>query len=315
MRNSVSKGYVRWFNESSAGKWATWEPGDLVQPGDVGNFNNELRFAHWMTLAEYGIPYEISPERPTLDRSYINANSFNFETKTSGEISPKFTTLGKVDAGLKLVSTKQGARILQVKNATESCLTEPADLLNAIAAVVRGERGPKWPIDSMVVFDRIQANTGFAAISHAAGQSIELRASGEISVAPNVGALTADATLSSNRDATGFLLYEFSGFSGTATPIFGPPLRVKQSWWSRLLPWEHDGDSIVDPVGQRWSVNKLPHNLSYLPIEARSYDPRRSAICKEELEEIALADLFEYVLSVSDLDDPDPSPGPALAQA
>ncbi len=46
MTKSACRAYVTWFNHRSEGNWATWEPGELVTPGDVGRFDEHKKFSH-----------------------------------------------------------------------------------------------------------------------------------------------------------------------------------------------------------------------------------------------------------------------------
>ena len=98
--------------------------------------------------------------------------------------------------------------------------------------------------------------------------------------------------MSRSRSVTGFLLYEFGKHD---TPGFSPPIRVKQSWWGRLLPWRTDGSWLIDPNGRRYNPAKLPPDLSGLPPEARVYSPGHSRMTVDELSGIAVEDLFEAV--------------------
>jgi excisionase family DNA binding protein len=114
----------------------------------------------------------------------------------------------------------------------------------------------------------------------------------------------AELHLASDRNTTGFLLYEFRS---RETPVFFPPIRIKKSLWDRLLPWRANGPWLVDPAGGRHNPTSLPNDLSDLVPEARRYDPRRSRMTLSELESIEIEDLFESVRSLPEERDTDSS--------
>ena len=97
-----------------------------------------------------------------------------------------------------------------------------------------------------------QARRGFVAISQGSGQSVELKAIGDVRLTE---VLEAELLLASERNMTDFLLYEFGS---RETPFFFPPIRVKQSLWDRLLPWRPEGPWLIDPTGGRHDASNLP---------------------------------------------------------
>jgi hypothetical protein len=44
MGRSACWSYVTWHHRCSSSDWATWEPGEVVDLGDVGRFNADRRF-------------------------------------------------------------------------------------------------------------------------------------------------------------------------------------------------------------------------------------------------------------------------------
>jgi hypothetical protein len=85
---------VTWYNELT-GNWATWEPGDLVQPGTIGFFNRERRFIPCETLADYGIVPGISTaELPGRSRLVWSDGDVHLDVKASGQSAAGFEALG-----------------------------------------------------------------------------------------------------------------------------------------------------------------------------------------------------------------------------
>jgi repressor LexA len=167
-------------------------------------------------------------------------------------------------------------------------------------AIAQKVRDGVFEFDLIVVTGRIRAGRGFAAISQAANQTLELEAAGdgglgELCVGGDLGqglGIGGELRLRAGRSASGFLVYPFNSHS---VPIFTHTIQVKQSLWNRLMPGDYRATWVVDPAGHRTKLDKLLANLSHLPPEARRYDPQRSAMTPSELASMAVEDLFEEV--------------------
>jgi excisionase family DNA binding protein len=292
MGKSACWSYVTWYNKCSGGNWATWEPGDVVSPGDVGRFDKERRFCHWETLGHYNVSYTVSEEMPVASHLYATGKAFRVETKVAEQSAVGFVGLGRLDAGVRITAEREHACLLQLREATESRITETRSLLNQIATLLRDG---KWDLDLVVVTRRVRARNGFAAISQGAGQSVELKAIGEVRLAEVLEVGDSELLLASDRSTSGFLLYEF----GTReTPVFFPPIRVRHDLWDRLLPWRSEGPWLIDPAGGRHDSRNLPTDLSNLAPKARRYHRRHSAMTLSELSTITVDGLFEQVTSL-----------------
>jgi hypothetical protein len=283
MGKSPCWSYVRWYNRRSSGNWVTWEPGDLVSSGDVGRFDENLRFLHYQTLHDFGIDFEASEETPVQARMYATGKKFKIQSKMAGELP------GIADADIKATAKKEHACLLQIREATETHLLRIRPILDAIAACMREGT---FDLDLNVVNGRIRAAHGFAAIAQDAGQTIELTATGKVGLADDLGLGGAELSLATGGASGEFLVYEFDTI---ATPIFTPPIRVRQSLLNRLLPWRSDGPFLIDPTGKAHDVHNMPTDLSYLSPEDRRYDPTRSAMSPAELAAIPVESLFEEV--------------------
>jgi hypothetical protein len=291
MSKSACWSYVTWCKDAS-GNWATWEPGEIVNVGDVGRFDEDRRFRHYQTLADYGVPFATSEETPVGSRRYLNNNDFRVEARAAENLAPGFSVLGDLSSGARFTARREHACVLQMEDVTESSLLGAREVLVQIAELVRiGE----WELDSALVVRRLRAGRGFAAISQGTGQSIEFKSAGSLRLPLAVEIGHAEMLLAHDRSDTGFLLYEFSG---RETPVFMPPVRVKRRLWARLLPWRAVGPWLIDPDGRRHDPANLVTDLPTLAPEARRYDPLRSRMTLEELSGIAVEDLFEEVSSL-----------------
>ena len=169
--------------------------------------------------------------------------------------------------------------------------------MQRVAELVRNQM---WELDLIVVTGRIRARRGFAAISTAAGQTLELKATGDAGLRgileseglSSILRLDAQLNLANDWGSTGYLVYEFGS---RETPIFTHTFRVAQRWWDRLLPRNSRKPFLIDPAGGHRSLDTLLANLSHLPPKARCYDPENSEISLSEFSNIAIEDLFEEV--------------------
>lgn len=296
MARSACWTYVTWYNDLSSGDWATWLPGRKVDPGSVGSFNGDRRFDHYETLEELGITCaSYSEEIPGEEGFYSTAGGFTFEPKIAGSAVPGFAALGELDAGVKLTAKTAHACLLQLVNPTVKKVINQRQVQEAVLAQAKSGL---WTIDSEIVMSRTRCSTGFAAISQAGGQSLELKAAAKLPAVindQNLGGL--ELRLASSRATTDFLLHVFGPAS---TPVFGGVVRLKHSLWDKLLPWRSEGGYLVDPNGKRFRPRNLPPDLSaYAPADRR-YDPAHSAMSLAELSRLTVEDAFEEVARLPD---------------
>jgi hypothetical protein len=203
---------------------------------------------------------------------------------------------------VRFVAKRKHAFILELNGATETRIKNINAVMRKIAALIRAG---EWRLDFVVVVGRIQARQGFAAISQAAGQALDVKAVGDPGLRGLFEFVGLDKTLdigaelllASGWGASGYSIYEFGS---RETPIFTHTIRVKQSLWSRLLPGYDKEPWLIDPAGGRRDLDTLLANLSHLPPEARRYNPQYSAMAPQELAGIADEDLFEEVASLPD---------------
>jgi repressor LexA len=285
MGRSACWSYVTWHHRCS-GDWATWAPGAVIDPGDVGRFDADRRFLHHENLRrDYDISFSTSGQNPATPRRYLTDKCFRVET-------------GTLQADMAVVSIQKHACILELNGVTETRIESTHAVMRRIADLVRAGA---WELDLVVVLARMQARRGFAAISQAAGQALRLKLTGDagpggIVAAEDPGRIPAsggELSVASAPGAAGYLVYEFGG---RATPVFTSAIRVKQSLWSQLLPRQGQEPWAVDPGGRR-GLDKLLGDLSHLPPQARRYDPQHSAMTLSELSDMGADELFEDIVS------------------
>jgi hypothetical protein len=286
---STSRSYVQWYRETSR-DWATWTPGETVQPGDFGTFDKELRF---VLSGHIDLAKTKSAARPGI-RTVSSAGDISFSTKAGGNASPTLAGLGDLTGGVKITASRAHACFLHMDDVYESWVVNESEVLHWVS-----EKMTEWDIGQHIVMKRLEARRGFAAISQRGGASLEVSAS---AAADLVGA--AEVSLQAGRKRSGFQFYEFGRGS---TPAFSRTFRVSRRLWGGLLPWRREGPVLFRPDGRRYhGLAALPTSaLAGAPPEARRYDPKRSALTPAELSAIAIADLFEEITSISDLGEVD----------
>ena len=279
---------MTWYNEIT-GNWATWEPGDLVQPGTVGLFDRERRFTHYRTLASYGIVPRISTaELPGRSRLVWSDGDIHLDIKASGQSPAGFEALGTLDAGLKVTANREHACVLHMRDLSEAWIKDMDAVLRQVQRLLlEGE----WEVDTVVVARRTESRQGFAAVSLGSGKSFEAKADSSAHLADAADLGHAGFRLASGRGNGSFLFYDFGRGS---TPVFTSAIRVRRGLWDRLLPWRRDGGVLIGPDGRTY--HELPGNLSGHALEARRYDPARSLMPPGELSALTVGDLFEEVI-------------------
>jgi hypothetical protein len=285
---SVCRTYVTWYNKLTS-NWATWEPGEVVQPGAVGCFDREQRFTHYRTLADYRIAAEVATaESPVRNRLVYSDDDVHLDLKASGRSPAGFEALGTLDAGLKVTADREHACMLHMRDISEARIRNVDAVLQQIKdRLLRGE----WEVDSVVVVRRLEVGQGFAAISSGSGLSFEAKADGDARLMGVADLGHAGFQLAPGRDRGSFLFYNFGPGS---TPAFSSAIRVRRDLWDRLLPGRRDRGVLVGPDGRAYRA--LPEYLGDRALEARRYAPGKSPMSAGELSALAVEDLFEEVV-------------------
>ena len=149
MSGLARRSYVTWYHELT-GNWATWEPGDQVEPGTIGFFDRDQAFTrHHRTLAAYGIvPEIVTAELPGRSRLVWSEGDVHLDFKASGQSSAGFEALGSLDAGLKATANREHACILHMRDLSEAWIENVDAVLSQIKALLLSGR---WEVDLVVV--------------------------------------------------------------------------------------------------------------------------------------------------------------------
>lgn len=293
MSGLAGRSYVTWYHDLT-GDWATWKPGDRVEPGSLGFFDrNQVFTHHYRTLADYKItPVIGTAERPGRSELVWSQDDFHVDLKASGQSSAHLGPVGSLGAAFKATSKREHACMLHMRDLSEAWI----DNVEAVLSQIKGSLlGGEWDVPMVVVAHRTEARHGFAAVSLGSGRSFEAKADGRASIAGTADLGTAGLLLAPGSGRDGYLSWDFGPGS---TPVFKSAIRVKRDLWDRLLPWRRDGGTLIGPDGRPY--RELPGDLGGRELEARRYQPGVSAMSPEELSAMAVDDLFEEVTDLPD---------------
>jgi len=289
MSRSASWSYVTWYYELT-GNWATWEPGNRVEPGTIGSFDRRRRFNHFQTLADYRIVPKIASTGLPGSRLAWSDGEVHLDFKASGESSAGFEALGALDAGLKVTANREHGCILHMRDLSEAWIRNVDEVLAGIKALfISGH----WDFDWIVVTRRLEVRRGFAAVSLGSGRSFEVKADADARVMGAADLGSAGLLLAPGRTRGDFLFYDFGPGS---TPVFSSAIQVRRALRDRLMPWRRPGGTLTGP--DRRAYRESPDDLGGHALEARRYDPGNSSMPPGELAAIPVEDLFEEVVDL-----------------
>lgn len=144
--------YVTWYNELT-GNWATWEPGEPVQPGAIGFFDEHRRFIHHRTLADLGIKPRIRlRDRPGSMLAWSESD-VHFAIKVAGQSPAGFEALGTAEAGLRFTADREHACVLHMRDLTEAWIDDREQILQRIKGLLLAGQ---WDVDAVLVFRRLE---------------------------------------------------------------------------------------------------------------------------------------------------------------
>lgn len=265
MDKSLCKPYVRWFNGLTNGRWATWEPGDQVDVGDVGWFDDQLEFRHNVTLSDLGIPMTVSEEEPSSPRLYFTAKDFDIGVDTNASLPATGHPVNLKSAGVTFKTKRNSSYLLQADAVTDQTLLNENEVFEDMRqALLQG----RWHVDFYVVTARRRCGSGFVVLSQRKRQEIRLEVEGAISAAGVIDIAKAKVGVNASGGTNNFLWFPFSALE---TPIFESPIGVNRKLWARLLGFKKKGLRVVDPSGHRWPPDEPPWNLRHLDEAERIY--------------------------------------------
>ena len=248
MSEGAEKSYLE-IVHAQFGFYASWPPGSLVEVGEIGILRDGA-FIHTSHLRDHGVKFtKQTVDAPSM--RYASKGGVKFVASAKGETEKAISTIAKVDAGLKIAFTKEGALVFVLDPATDDRIKN----VDAIADwLEEAYRKKVLPRDRVVISHVRRAGGGVIAMAQEAGAEVELKAaaelgSGAVTLAKVGGKLelvTANATefVSVPRGKSGMTpVYRFLHYKNP------PP------WWKF---WGPKGGQVVLAERIRAEVGQFP---------------------------------------------------------
>ncbi|MFZ4159886.1 hypothetical protein ACOZDE_15840 [Streptomyces griseoincarnatus] len=253
--------YVTWiYNETS--NWATWEPGDRVDLGDIGYFDRSLKFTKADTSANLlNTPPHVIQVQKIGSRIHYSSRYFSVSTNAS---------VGTPGAAAEVTFTlKRGeGHVLQTRQGVCEGVDNEASMLDAAKSAIATA---DWCLAWVLVCERKKVDGGFAAACKGKGTSFTMQASAPVpqgsiaDVGFGLGVVKSDGQVN------------HWGFTQGSTPVFDRVWRVRPDMIDRLY-----GD-----------------NSEWISADRLYYRPGHSRLSPSDVTKMKRSELFETGFSVS----------------
>ncbi|MBT2367135.1 hypothetical protein J7E88_17930 [Streptomyces sp. ISL-10] len=262
---AFSRSYVSWvYNETS--DWATWEPGDPVNVGDIGYFDRSLKFTQADTAARLlGNPPDVYQRHRVGRRLHYSSRYFSVTSKV-GVGAP-----GMAAAEVTFVLKRGEGHVLQIGKGICEGLKNERELLEAAKRALIAE---DWCLSWILICERTVVDGGFAVACRGQGASFTMGANVEPQALSH--GVLAQVGLHMLRSDGHVNHWEFDTDS---TPTFDRVWRVRPRLIDRLY-----GDSA-----------------EWVQPDEVYYRPGRSSTTPANIEAMKLRELFESGFSVASL--------------
>jgi hypothetical protein len=188
----------------------TWEPGDNVSPGDVGELIKGV-FHRQTTLPDLFSTVALSIERDAKPNTTAFQSAKGVTIQTKGEGTTAGTGAVKADVSAQIVFSREGAVLYHALNSTRRYIT---NLLEVRQHIDRHRES--WPKGHVLVSHVEDAERFAVFISSAAGESVNLtgnvNALEKFELADASLAVTAKSNVGYQRISSGPILLRLYGF-------------------------------------------------------------------------------------------------------
>lgn len=148
---------------------ATWPPGAVVELGDIGVLRDGA-FVPTSNLRDRGCRFR-KEKRDAPSMRFASSGGVKFQASASGATDQALSAIAKLDAGLKIRFTKQGAIVFVMDPATNEFIRD----VNAIDEWMRAEKGKKIEPDQVIITHITRAGSGVIAMSSSSGAEVQLK--------------------------------------------------------------------------------------------------------------------------------------------
>jgi hypothetical protein len=220
---------------TNLGFFATWLPGDHVELGEAGVMEGG-RFRKMTSLAELGIPIEISAAGPPQKAQYESTSGTKVDVAAGTVATPG------VRGEISVHFSKEGAFLFHSSGLRHSRIE---NRLAVADALLKAYEAGKWKKDWLVIEGLHTAERATIIVSEETTAEIILAAKTDV---PLAGISLADPKVELNVASTRGKLFHLVG--GTQLRPLYSCLRIKEPWF---------GERSVEPVrGASNSATRVP---------------------------------------------------------
>jgi hypothetical protein len=158
------------------GYWATWAPGVPLKLGQIGTFQDGV-FVPESDLGHLGIQFSINRDESPSDYAYQSTKGVSIQSKVKGKSSKAFQSLTRLDAGVGISFTKEGAVVFSARGCRHNRIDDEFRLKEELLALAQAG---KWDYDRAVVTHVADADCCTVLVSQKSNSRVELRASADI---------------------------------------------------------------------------------------------------------------------------------------
>jgi hypothetical protein len=206
---------------------ATWPPGALVGLGDIGVLRNGA-FVPTSNLKERGFRFgKEKREAPAV--RFASSGGVKFEGSASGKTDTAISAIAKLDAGLKIRFTKEGAIVFVMDPAADEFIRD----VDSVAEWMLAERGKKMKRDQVVITHIRRAGSGVIAMASSGGGEVQLKTNAKIGKGP-VTLADLKGTLELVTSTETEFVSVPRGRSGT-TPLYRMLHYDHPTFWERII--------------------------------------------------------------------------------
>jgi hypothetical protein len=153
---------------------ATWPAGSLVVLGDIGEIRDGA-FVRTSSIADKGVNFK-RQRRDAPSIRFATRGGVEFRGTISGETDQAVSTIGKLDAGLKVTFKRQGALVFVMDPAEDEFIRD----VDGLADWMHTQMGQQMRPEEVIVTHIRRARSGLIAMASESGAEVQLKTNAQI---------------------------------------------------------------------------------------------------------------------------------------
>lgn len=266
----TSRKYTRELKKQF-GYFATWLPGTPLELGDIGVLKGNI-FTKISNLSDFKIKFDVEKDTSKADIEHSSKGAVSITTKASGTVAPQGSSLGEIEAGIRVEFNKENAILFKANATLSPSIKDQVSVGNQVIKLF--EEG-KWDKNWVVITEIVEAESATILISSSSNSKIELKAKGDVGSA-NLDIADADLgfELKFSKDLSTKIIAEES-----LTPLFRAS-KIKRPWFSkpvfqtnRIKSFELESNELgaIDLITPNM-VKKDSMKLTFDQVEFEDFD-------------------------------------------